>query len=80
MPKIEDLQGNTWINPYDVDHYDPMNRENPDNALYYIADQVHRLEMFMNNEELQISEQQILECIDNLTNLAKVARQKQQQR
>lgn len=76
MPRIDDMEG-SWTNPYDQDHYDPMNHENPNNSLYYIADQVHRLEMFMNNDNLEISEEQIIECIDNLSHLAQVLKSKE---
>ena len=76
MVKVDDLKG-MWINPYDVDHYDPMNFNNPSNAMHYIAEQIHRLELCMNNDSLgEISDEQVLECIDNLAKLAEVARQK----
>lgn len=80
--KMEDLPnrpgGVVWVNPFDMDHYDPMNWDNPRNAMYNIAEIIHHADMYMTAalmDEEKIDQEEFLKNIDNLAKLAVLARQ-----
>jgi len=81
MVREKDLSEAMWVNPFDMDHYDPMNWNNPKNAMYNIAEIIHHanqyLEMHSNNKE-NINVEEFLKNIDNLASLKQLAMQELQ--
>ena len=66
-----------WKNPFGVDNSDPLNWENPTNAMYYISEVIHHADVYLGThkkEDIDINE--FLQNIENLNKLKKLALQK----